>query len=232
MRTNDRKIFNEMCQALHDHNIRLTPFPGFRLIKDQEPAVWEFIDRPTKVLRQPKNTFEELTEDVVPPLSFPVRFQLEVCISQGVLNEHNLTLNFVTRLMEMGPTKAQDVLEYIANQKKRLYDPMQIFSMKVTRGSASRKIPSYCAYIRSATVTPSTVYYNTPTVETSNRVIRQYAEYADRFLRVRFTDEKSQVCLFPKDPFFLLAHTHTGPNLFNGQRHDERGLHPGQAHHE
>ena len=116
-------------------------------------------------------------------LAFPVRFQLEVCISQGCLNEHNLTRDFVKQLMDMDPIKAQDVLEYVANQKKRLFDPLKIFTMTVVKGSTStRKIPYYCAYVRSATITPSTVCYNTPAVETSNRIIRHYAEYSDRFL--------------------------------------------------
>lgn len=198
MKRNDRQIFNEMCQALKDYNVRITHFPEFRLIRDREPAVWDYIDKPVVVQTRSKNAIEELNEDVVPPLTFLVRFQLEVCISQGVLNEHNLTQDFVTQLMNMDPAKAQDVLEYIANQKKRLYDPMKVFSITVIKGSASRRnIPHYCAYIRSATVTPTTVYYNTPTVETSNRVIRQYAEHADRFLRVRFADEKFRVWAFP-----------------------------------
>ena len=194
MSRNDRRLFDEMCQALKDHNVRFSPFPNLKLIKDQEPAVWDFIDKPTVLETKLKSSLEELLEDVEPRLIFPVRYQLEVCISQGLLNEHNLTQEFVDRLLKMDATKAQDVLEYVANQKKRIYDPMTIFSMNVIKGSASRrKIPQYCMYSRSATVTPSTVYYNTPTVETSNRIIRQYAEYADRFLRIRFTDEKSQV---------------------------------------
>ena len=195
MRRNDRHTFHEMCQALKDYNVRIAPFPDFKLIQDREPAVWEYIDKPLPVQRESKNALEELTEDVVKPLSFPVRFQLEVCISQGLLHEYNLTRDFIARLIAMDPIKAQDILEYVANQKKRLYDPMKIFSMTVINGSTStRKIPHYCAYVRSATVTPATVYYNTPTVDTSNRIIRRYAEHADRFLRVRFTDEKSQVC--------------------------------------
>ena len=197
MTQNDRPLFNEMCQALKDHNIRFSPFPGFRLIRDQEPAVWNFIDKPTVIQTNMKHFLEELTADVVPRLSFQVRYQLEVCISQGLLNEHNLTQEFVTRLMAMDEVKARDLLEYVANQRKRVYNPLEILSMNVIKGSASRRnIPPYCMYSRSATVTPSTVYYNTPTVETSNRVIRQYAEYADRFLRVRFTDEKSEVRRF------------------------------------
>ena len=143
---------------------------------------------------------EELIAESVPLLSFPVRYQLEVCISQGCLNEHNLTRDFVNKLSAMEEVKAQDILEFIANEKKRIFDPMDIFKLKVIKGSASRpKIPHYCAWTRSATVTPSTVYYSTPTVETSNRVVRQYAEYADRFLRVRFSDEKFKGRIFPTD---------------------------------
>ena len=194
MTQNDRRLFDEMCQALKDHNIRFSTFPDFRLMRDQEPAVWDFIDKPIVVQTKMKHFLQELAEDAVPRLSFQVRYQLEVCISQGLLNEHNLTQEFVTRLMAMEEVKARDVLEYVANQKKRVYDPLKILSMNVVKGSASRRnIPPYCMYSRSATVTPSTIYYNTPTVETSNRVVRQYAEYADRFLRVRFTDEKSEV---------------------------------------
>ena len=167
----------------------------FKLITNREPAVWDYIDKPM-VKQKLKNVsgLDELIADTVQPLSFPVRYQLEVCISQGYLNEHNLTREFVNKLMNMKQADAQDILEYVANQKKRIYHPMDLFDVKIIKGSATRlKIPHYCAYTRSATITPSTVYYNTPTVDTSNRVIRQYAEYSDRFLRVRFSDEKFQV---------------------------------------
>ena len=194
MSRNNRHLFNRMCQALRDHNVEFKPFHSFKLIKDREPAVWEYIDNPVSTQSRTGNPLEELALDVVPQLSFAVRFQLEVCISQGLLNEHNLTQQFVRRLIAMDEVKAQDVLEYIANQKKRIWEPMQIFSLNIIKGSTSRtRIPYYCASIRSANITPTTVYFNTPTVDTSNRIIRQYAEYADRFLRVRFTDEKSQV---------------------------------------
>lgn len=197
MLKNDRPRFNLMSDAFRDHNVEIKPFSDFKLITEREPAVWEYIDKPVLKGAKPKNALDELMiEDVVPPLAFPVRYQLEVCISQGCLNEHNMTKDFVNKLINMNATKAQDVLEYVANQKKRIYDPMEIFKMNIIRGFDSRpKIPYYCVYTRSATVTPSTVYYNTPTVETSNRVIRQYSEHADRFLRVRFTDEKLEVSL-------------------------------------
>ena len=186
-----------MCDAFRDHNVQIKELPSFNVIKKREPAIWEYIDKP--VLKQKKKSSglaEMIVEDVV-PLAFPVRYQLEVCISQGYLNEHNMTKEFFGKLIEMDEIKARDVLEYIANQKKRVFNPMEIFGLNVLKGSASRpKIPHYCAYTRSATVTPSTIYYNSPSVETTNRVIRQYAEYADRFLRVRFSDEKFEVGFF------------------------------------
>ena len=193
MSKNDRPQYALICKALRDYNVEVVPFPDFKVVTDREPAVWEYIDKPISKQKRTGNLLDELIIDSVPLLSFPIRYQLEVCISQGCLNEHNLTRDFVNSLMGMEETKAQEVLEYVANQKSRIYDPMEIFKIKVVKGTASRlKIPHYCAYTRSATVTPSTVYYNTPTVETSNRVVRQYSEYADRFLRVRFTDEKFQ----------------------------------------
>ena len=90
--------------------------------------------------------------------------------------------------------EAQDLLEYVANHGNRVYNPMLLMQAINREGLLSRtKIPSYCAYVRSATITPTTVYFQTPVAETSNRVIRQYSQYADRFLRVRFTEEKTEV---------------------------------------
>lgn len=193
MTKNESSTYALIRKALRDYNVEVLPFPDLKVLTDREPAVWEYIDKPISRQRKTGNLLDELIIDSVPLLSFPVRYQLEVCISQGCLNEHNLTREFVNKLMEMDETKAQDLLEYVANQKSRIYDPMHIFDIQIVRGTASRpRIPHYCAYTRSATVTPSTVYYNTPTVETSNRVVRQYSQYADRFLRVRFTDEKFQ----------------------------------------
>lgn len=205
MTAQNRDLFTRIGQALRDYNIVIKEMPDFKIIPNSEPPVWKYIDQPIPVSTKPKSTFEDLlNEDTVPPLAFSVRYQLEVCISQGYLNEHNLSRAFVDRLMSIEPTKAQDLLEYVANQAERLFEPMEIFNLKIIKGSASRPpIPQYCAYMRTATVTPSTIYFNTPTVEISNRVIRYFAEHADRFLRVRFTDEKVEV----NPPVFDLVFT-------------------------
>ena len=174
----------------------------FQLAPHREPAVWRYIDKPVAMTHTSNSTLEELlSEDPVPPLPFSVRYQLEVCISHGYLNEHNLSQDFVRKLMATEPATAQDILEYVANEEKRLFDPMEVFNLKIVRGSASRPpIPHYCAFVRTATITPSTIFFNTPTVEISNRVIRQYREHVDRFLRVRFTDEKVEVRTWPCIP--------------------------------
>lgn len=190
-----RQLFNRISDAFRDHNIEIKEFAKFKLVTKREPAVWDFIDHP--VMRDQKITRaldELMVENTAPVLTFPVRYQLEVCISQGYLNEHNMSNQFISKLIETDEQRAQDILEFVADQKLRIYDPMKIFDINVVNGRASRlQIPHYCAYIYSATITPSTVYYHTPTVETSNRIIRRYSEHADRFLRVRFTDEKFKV---------------------------------------
>ncbi|KAL8708247.1 MAG: hypothetical protein Q9220_006824 [cf. Caloplaca sp. 1 TL-2023] len=192
------KLFSQIGQTFRDYNVATKDLKGFSVASHREPAIWAYIDRPVARSQRLVTSLEELLrEDTVPALPFPVRYQLEVCISHGYLNEHNLSRDFVNRLMNMEPAKAQDILEYVASQEKRVLDPMELFNMKIIKGSASRpSIPPYCAYIRSATITPSTIYINTPTVEITNRVIRYYAEHADRFLRVRFTDEKVEGKIF------------------------------------
>ena len=219
MTRNSRKTYSTICDALRDYNIEILPLEGFKLITDSEPAVWDYIDRPVPRRRKKASTaLDDLKADDAPRLSFPVRYQLEVCISQGYLNEHNMTKAFVDKLMSLESAKAQELLEYVANQKNRIFNPMDIFDVKIVKGSASRlKIPHYCTYVRSATITPSTIYYSTPTVETSNRVVRQYAEYADHFLRVRFGDEKFQV-----ENFFVRADSWLLTRIGKAQCHSRR----------
>lgn len=202
MSAQTRELFIRIGQALRDYNVTIEDLPGFKVTSHREPAVWKYIDQPIPAPARPDSRLEDLLRDEsVLPLAFAVRYQLEVCISHGYLNEHNLNQGFVTRLMSMDPIKAQDLLEYIANQGKRVFNPMDLFTLKIVKGAASRPpIPQYCAYIRTATVTPTTIYFHTPTIEISNRVIRYFAEHADRFLRVRFTDEKVEVMnLYSRD---------------------------------
>ncbi|KAI9808580.1 MAG: hypothetical protein M1825_003729 [Sarcosagium campestre] len=185
--------YRKMCQALRDHNVHVEVSPNFAMIKDSEPPVWKWIDQSAPQKRHANEFLANFETDAVPPLSFPVRYQLEVCISQGILNEHNLSKAFVERLAALDERKATNILECVAQAKTRYFEPMDVFNVEINERVISRlSIPHYCVYSRKATVTPSTIYFSTPAVETSNRVVRQYLEHSDRFLRVSFTDEKFQ----------------------------------------
>ena len=126
-------------------------------------------------------------------LSFDVLYQLQVCISQGIFDEHTFEPAFGRKLSSMRPSAARGLLEFVAGQKNRIFDPMSIFDLLSSVPAFSGAIPSYCALVRSVIVTPTTLRFNTPTVETSNRILRQYPRFADRFIRVRFTEERSGV---------------------------------------
>ena len=157
------------------------------------PPVWEWIDRPVDDDGDQRTSLADILDTTRVTLAFVVRYQLEVCISQGRLQEHNLSRAFIERLAQMKPVSASDLLRSVDERKDRVYDPMTVFDLQPSKTAvAQAKIPHYCAWSRKATVTPSMVYYHTPVVETTNRVIRQYLEHADRFLRVQFTDERSQ----------------------------------------
>lgn len=155
------------------------------------PSVWKWIDlADSRSSQKTLSSLDELIDETYVNLPFAVRYQLEVCISNGYLSEFTMPREFAARLFDLGETNAIKLLEYVATKKHVFYDPMEIFDLKFVKGVTNAKIPSYCCYMRSARITPSTVYYSTPSVDISNRVIRYFIEYADRFLRVRFTDEK------------------------------------------
>ena len=189
-----------MKQALQDFNIEIITTPTLSKVLPKAADLWSLLD---PGMSAPTGELQHL-ESNEPAMSLPfeVRYQLEVCISREIINEHNINKLFVKKLAEIAAkdcTTARHILEYVASQENRLYDPMSIFENPEALGFSSKtEIPKYCAYSRKATVTPSTLYFSSPTVETTNRVLRHYAqENRDgRFLRVQFTDELFEVCKF------------------------------------
>lgn len=182
-----------LCDVLKDFNIAIEHTDRFIQWDKAKrpPPVWKWIDySESRPSNKASSSLADLIDETYIPLSFPVRYQLEVCISNGYLSEYTMTRDFLVRLNEMGDQKARKLLEHVALKKQVYHDPMKIFNLMFVKGVTDAKIPGYCCYMRSARITPGTIYYNTPSVDISNRVIRHYIEYADHFLRVRFTDEK------------------------------------------
>jgi RNA-dependent RNA polymerase len=195
---NSPATFDTIKQALQDYNIEITTIPSLNKVPSREPDLWPLIDLRTSA--DASGDLQYLSEGAY-VLPFEVRYQLEVCISREILNEYNITREFVKKLAEIASgdaAKARNILEYVAGQEKRVYDPMTIFEdQEALAFTAKTEIPHYCAYSRKATITPSTMYFSSPTVETTNRVLRHYArENRDgRFLRVQFTDELAEVSI-------------------------------------
>lgn len=187
-----------MKQALQDFNIEIVTVPTLAKIPSRAASLWSLID---PGMQNPiSGELKNLEDEPAIALPFEVRYQLEVCISREILNEHNINRSFVKKLAEIAvqdSAKARHILEYVASREKRIYNPMSIFEDVEALGFSSKTdVPHYCAYSRKATITPSTIYFSTPTVEITNRVLRHYArENQDgRFLRVQFTDEMFEVC--------------------------------------
>lgn len=188
----DKGASTLLHEILGDHNVPVVEGSPFKETFQKPKPVWEWINfSSTKHPESPFSTLGDLVDQEYVHLDFPVRYQLEVCISNGWLSEFTMTREFVVKLRELGDADAKRLLEHVATERIHYSEPMEIFNIKIFKGVSDAKIPSYCCFMRTARVTPSTIYYNTPTVDTSNRITRRYYENADHFLRVRFTDEKT-----------------------------------------
>lgn len=197
-RYDTRLIYHQIKQALQDFNIEIVNRERLQDVSAKPAELWSLIDPPLS---------DRATEDLqylnkgegTMLLPFEVRYQLEVCISRDILNDHNITKPFIQKLAEIAsinPAKARNILEYVSEQGKRVYDPVSIFEEREALGYSSKtEIPHYCAYSRKATITPTTIYFSSPSVETTNRVLRHYSRENEegRFLRVQFTDEMAEV---------------------------------------
>ncbi|KAL4970044.1 RNA dependent RNA polymerase-domain-containing protein [Aspergillus stella-maris] len=185
--------FKSYCDDLRDYNLVVEETDRFTVhcdVKKQPTTVWDWIDLEPEDSGSSFSSLQDLIDSNHIHLPFAVRYQLEVCISQGVLSEFTMTQEFVLKLVELGEKQARKLLEHISLQKKIYYRPMEIFDIKFFKGITAGKVPSYCCQMRSARISPSTIYYSVPSVDISNRVIRHFIEFSDNFLRIRFTDEK------------------------------------------
>jgi RNA-dependent RNA polymerase len=193
--------YEELLGALRDFNIRTHDLreSNFELHPRKDATIWTYLELSSSQSTFMSNTshspFSFLSgmaemESGISHLPFPVLWQLMVCISRGYLNEYNMSQDFLQRLNDVGEHSAQNILERIADRKLRFHDPMKIFTYTVPP-SKHKRIPPYCSLLYACTITPTTIYFSSPVVEISNRVIRKNSNYQDRFLRVRFTEENS-----------------------------------------
>jgi RNA-dependent RNA polymerase len=189
--------FRIVTNALRDFNIKVGTANDFQYVAPI-PPVWDFLDKhllsQAAVTASHSREFSLLEEFASLSLPFSVRYLLDVCISTGRLNEYVVKEDFLQALVTAGEFKACNRLKLILDMppSKELLDPMSIFNDRKFRPILRKepKTPENCALIYSATVTATTIIFHAPSIEITNRIIRQYKQYADRFLRVRFEDDK------------------------------------------
>ncbi|KAF2163184.1 hypothetical protein M409DRAFT_68778 [Zasmidium cellare ATCC 36951] len=193
----------DLWQALADHNVKIAMDEDTNFNAGHVEDFWEWLDTPAPQVVEAEDNpiladMYQMAGDTV-HLPFSVRYQLEVCLSLGFLHECNMTKGFLNKLASLDPARGVKILEKVADDKKRYFKPDDIFRLQNRVSIVEKKRPGYCTKIPSAVVTPTTIYFATPVLETSNRVVRQFQHFEDRFLRVKFTDERHKGRLFPQD---------------------------------
>ncbi|KAI9027116.1 RNA dependent RNA polymerase-domain-containing protein [Phycomyces nitens] len=124
---------------------------------------------------------------------YDVLYMLESVILNHYFDEANLDDDFYEMVKKLPPSITCGILDIISLDKKRVWDPENKFReiwnnlrMKVCH---KRKIPDHCTLMRKMVVTPTSIYIQPPSLETTNRVIRHFRSYSDRFIRVQFCDD-------------------------------------------
>ena len=182
--------FSHIIEALQDLNINIITSPVAIDATGRAKSIWDHLDH--RALLKEANALDLLSPSLhtMVALPFEVRYQLEVCVSRGVLNDHTISVDFLQQLAAMDSVKARLRLEYLADQDEPLYEPSTLLTSPDAGAYLPHlRYPHYCTLVRKAVITPTTMRFNSATLETSNRVIRKYNHVSDRFLRVQFVEE-------------------------------------------
>lgn len=192
--------FDEFRNALNDFGVALEVCDQFRISSERPSPLTAMLEDEctgTHSHLQPLQTASSILDELafgLVHLTFPVRYQLESCLSNGFLNESNVTRKFLEDLQALDPSRATQILEKVVDMQRVYYDPMDIFQVR-TKLTSRRAIPKHCVMQRSVNITPTMMYVASPIMEISNRITRQYLADSDRFIRVKFTDEKGEGAL-------------------------------------
>ncbi|KAF2752043.1 RdRP-domain-containing protein, partial [Sporormia fimetaria CBS 119925] len=197
------EAFTNFTSALSDYGVPMRTQASYRVEGIPEAPLWDLLQEEkiatshsalhlSTARIQPKasSALNDLSMEQI-YLTFDVRYQLEACLSHGFLIEHTITPAFLERLSRTQEAEAQLLLEKVMDKQIIFYNPMDMFEIRL-KSKAPKKAPEYCFLARAVNITPTMMHVQTPAVEISNRIIRKYTADADRFIRVKFTDEKTE----------------------------------------
>nr|POE90232.1 rna-dependent rna polymerase 1 [Quercus suber] len=221
--------FQQARQTVIDHNIEFSVPPSFDFTNSSGEDSWWWLSHNQKLGRTSDHLsdFGHLKQMAMSPiyLVWPVRYMLEVCISQNIFHESSITKDFLEALVAIGDDAVR-LLEKAVDLKQRIYQPSDVFSLQKVVKARKKKIPHHCATVCAVTITPSTMYFAAPIPETSNRIVREFRQYEDRFLRVKFTDERYRGAImsaddFSQDQVYERVHITMSNGILVGDRHFE-----------
>ncbi|KAK6382088.1 hypothetical protein LTS17_003973 [Exophiala oligosperma] len=188
-------LLQQFLKALQDFNVPVRHNPDLKVSHDPNylAPIWDLLNA--------RNTSLSLVEELATIyLPFEVRYQLEVCLSNGWLNEYTLHEEFLQRLAALPLHRAKQTLIHVDTYQQRVYNPMDIFTdLRYSKPVRARPLPPNCVELHHATVTATGILFHTPSVEVTNRIVRKYLRQSDRFLRIRFEDDvyRGQSRLYP-----------------------------------
>ncbi|XP_078446619.1 RNA-dependent RNA polymerase 6 [Wolffia australiana] len=150
------------------------------------------------VHRPPRPPQEADVFFAIPPvvgIGFRAMFMVNALIHKGVLNPLQLSPELFS-LIKDDDRAAEAALCHLYYSKRPLTDPNSklrlVLDWQRWNSRPTGDIGSNHVEVRRLVITPAKAYCLPPAAEVSNRVLRQYAAIADRFLRVTFTDEGMQ----------------------------------------
>ncbi|CAO3596468.1 unnamed protein product [Absidia cylindrospora] len=125
---------------------------------------------------------------------YDILYMLECAITKRYLNQYTLDAAFYDRLNQLGVSIACRILSWIISENTAKYNAYSAFQtawqrIKSTLRISSATMPDDCCLISSALVTPTSFILLPPTMEQTNRTLRQFSTYSDRFLRVSFVED-------------------------------------------
>nr|ABI34378.1 RNA-directed RNA polymerase, putative [Solanum tuberosum] len=181
---------------------------GVHLPNFQE-SFFHYAERENNITLQTGFTFfisqkSALVPNVQPPegiaIPYKILFKISSLVQHGCIPGPSLNVYFFRLVDPQRRNVAciEQALEKLYYLKECCYDPVRWLTEQYDgylKGRQPPKSPSITlddglVYVRRVLVTPCKVYFCGPEVNVSNRVLRNYSEDIDNFLRVSFVDEE------------------------------------------
>jgi RNA-dependent RNA polymerase len=132
-------------------------------------------------------------------LPYKILFKINSLVQNGCLPGPAIDINFC-RLVDPKRIKLESIesaMEKLYHLKECCYEPVKWLREQYKTYTTDRRLPTPPAislddglvYVHRVQITPSKVYLRGPEVSLSNRVLRNYPQDIDNFIRVSFVDE-------------------------------------------